>query len=361
MGERRIYEWETTSEKYTEDQVANILNELAIDVVEETTTNYLCLCPFHGNSNSPALSVSKTSGLWMCFNPSCEKTGNMLSLVKSITNLTDFPAIRMIKKFKAPDNGNAYVGVKNILNRKKDFPQFSQEVVDRMVDDFWKNQEAIDYMLNRGFNEETLRVFSVGFSEKKQLVVIPMHDYDGNPVGVIGRSIVGKTFDNSKKLPTSRTLFNIHRAKKISDRLIIVESSMDALRLTQAGFPCVVALCGGFFTDYHIEQINKYFSTVIIATDFDDINKHKYEDCKKCENKCMGHNPGRVLGEKISNSLKNKTIKWAAFDDGVIYPHNAKDPGELSDSEIKKVFSKPLSSYQYDVDWKKNYPELFIM
>lgn len=359
MGKRGIYEWETSPEKYSEDQIAGVLNEIGIDIIEETTTNYLCLCPYHGNNNSPALSVSKTEGLWMCFNPSCEKAGNLIRLVKDVGKLNDFPALRLINRFKQIGLEDSYSKVKSILNNKKEFPKFSQEVLDRMVNDFWKNREAIDYMRGREFSKKTLIDFKIGFSHKKQSVVIPMHDQFGDPVGVIGRTIKQKTYENSKKLPTSRTLFNIHRAKKIGDTVIIVESSMDAMKITQAGFPCVVALCGGFFTEYHKEQINKYFTTVVIATDFDE--PQIYDKCVKCKSSCRGHNPGRSLGQKISSTLKNKTVKWAAYDDGIIYPHEAKDPGELTEVEIQKLFLNPLSSYQYDVVWRKEYPDLFIV
>lgn len=83
--------------------------------------------------------------------------------------------------------------------------------------------------------------FDLGYSKNMDMVTVPVHSPDGTPIGLVGRSIKGKSFKNSTNLPKSKTLFNIHRAKKIGDHVIVVESSFDAIRVHQAGFPNVVA------------------------------------------------------------------------------------------------------------------------
>ncbi len=75
---------------------------------------------------------------------------------------------------------------------------------------------------------EASSYFELGYSENMGMVTVPVHSPDGMAIGIVGRSIEGKAFKNSTNLPKSKTLFNIHRAKKIGDQVIVVESSFDA-------------------------------------------------------------------------------------------------------------------------------------
>jgi DNA primase len=147
------------------------------------------------------------------------------------------------------------------------------------------------------------------------------------PVGIIGRSIEGKKFKNSDNLPRSLTMFNIHNAKKVSPTIIVCESSFDAIRIHQAGYPNVVATLGGGISKENIKNLNRYSSSIIIATDADEA--------------------GRKLGMEIANKLSNKNISWASFDEGILYPHNAKDVGDLTDQEIKQCIKNAISHFEY--------------
>jgi DNA primase len=65
--------------------------------------------------------------------------------------------------------------------------------------------------------DETLGYFRIGYSAKRDAIMVPMHNPDGLPIGVIGRSIAGKDFKNSKGLPKNKTAWNFHRAKREGD------------------------------------------------------------------------------------------------------------------------------------------------
>lgn len=349
--------WKTDSEKYSESQIISVLSDINIEIVGDTRTNYLCLCPFHENDNTPALSVSIETGLFMCFNPSCGESGNLIQLIRKKTGLDYFPALRLIAKYKNSD----YVASRRSLDLTKDvFPTFNQAVLNDMYDNYWGSIEAQTYMKSRKFSDSTMEFFKVGYSKKRELIAVPMHDKKGNPVGVIGRSIKEKRFDNSVGLPTSRTLFNLHRALRSGDEVIVVEASFDAMRAHQAGFPCVVALCMGTLSPYHIELLDMYFDKIVIATDFDDYNKYKRENCTKCKGLCKGHNPGRMLGHQISEKLGHKRIKWASHSYGMIYPSGAKDYGDMSDDDIRLTIENSVTNFEYN-RWKKFLPELAIL
>jgi len=310
----------------------------------------LAYCPFHNNTDSPAFALDKEKGLWTCFNPSCGESGTLDSLLRSLKGLNPFEAARVILKYKEETLGTIAERLSAIREKAPEFVEFPSEPVERMSDALWlpENDKAREYLIvKRGFHHETLQYFGVGYSAKQDMTVVPMHDPNGMLVGFIGRSIEGKIFKNTNNLPKSKTAWNFHRAKKHGETVIIVESSFDAMRIHQAGYPNVIALLGGHVTSYHLEQINKTFSTVIIMTDFD--KKMYRPNCRKCAGlrECAGHRPGRELGWSIARGLPNKTIKWAAWDETCVYPHDAKDAGDMTGDEIRHVLSNAMSNFNY--------------
>ena len=180
-----------------------------------------------------------------------------------------------------------------------------------------------------------------------------MYNAKGLPIGVIGRTASSeqKAFKNSKGLPTSKTLWNIHNAKRTGDTVIVCEASFDGMKIAQAGYPNVVACLGGNFSEYHEQQLGMYFSRIIIMTDFDDKEKHRYVNCRKCMVKglqtCVGHNPGRALGQKIADKMKGKQILWAAYDHKIIFPDGAKDADDSGTPAVRQCIKNAVSNMEY--------------
>lgn len=352
--------WEDDYEVYTESQVEGVLEHCGVEVVSDTTTHFLAYCPFHGNTDSPAFAIDKTKGLWTCFNPSCALSGNLENLVARTTGGSRFQILRTILKYRNTHSTPFSDRLKAAMETPPDFVEFPQSALDAMADGFF-GSEGHRYMTERGFEDETLKHFGVGYSEKMRMVVVPMHDDKGTAIGLIGRTPShkeeDKRFKNSKGLPKAKTAWNIHRAKKTGDTVIIVEASFDAMRVHQAGYPNVIALLGGHVTQYHLNQIGRYFSKVIIMTDFD--KKIKRPNCRTCSNvqfkhgevPCLGHRPGRELGRSIAKGLPNKKVLWAAYDDHCVYPHNAKDAGDMTDDEIRQCLKNSVSNFTYSL-WK---------
>lgn len=355
-GRRDSSGWSDYS-AYEPNQVAATLHRIGVEVNSETQHDFLCFCPFHGNKNTTSFSVSKTSGAFICFNGSCDESGTLLSLVKRLGGHDDFAALRLIHSAKR-DEVSQVERIKKIAEANVELPPFSQDKLDEMYTAFWENYDAVQYMTEeRGFTEDTLEYFKIGYSTPKEMLTVPMHDAKGTPLGIIGRpaSTINKRFQNSKKLPVSKTLWNVHRAKAAGSEVVVNEASFDSMRVHQSGYPCVVACLGGYLSPYHIEQLDRYFEAIIIMTDFDKKEKYMYENCKKClklgSNLCMGHNPGRDLGLTIAKELSHKRIYWASYQDGMVYPHDAKDAGDMEDHEIAQCIKNRTSNYVYN-SWK---------
>lgn len=355
MEGRGDYSGERDTAIYSSAQIESVLNAIGVEVRGETENDFLCYCPFHGNRHTPSFSVSRTHGSYVCFNPSCRLQGTFIELVKQIGELDEFPARRLIIQQKKADEVGWADRVKKALKPLDPFAEFSQDKLDKLEAYLWGAPEVVKYLEDdRKFTDETLRFFHIGYSPKKKMVTVPMHDIKGRPIGVVGQRASNdaeKVFKNSKKLPTSKTLWNIHRAKRCGDTVILCESSLDAMRIHQSGYPNVVACLGGNFSAYHAEQISRIFSTVVLMTDFDKRGDHIYPGCRICGkeglNLCKGHNPGRDLGKRIVELFPQKKILWASYDDKRVYPHGAKDAGDMSDEEIRQCLHNAVPDFVY--------------
>jgi len=312
---------------YTPAHVKAVVKSLGIEIVGETNNDFLCYCPFHSNRHTSSFSVSREKGAYICFNPACGEAGTLNELVKKILNKNEYETIRYIASKEAESVENFDEVMANMFEDKPEFNEFPQETLDQLYNRLGASEDAKAYLISRGINEQSMHDFKLGYSENMDMVITPVHSPDGIPIGLVGRSIKDKAFKNSTNLAKSKTLFNIHRAKKIGGHVIIVQSNFDAIRIHQAGFPNVVATLGGFLSIEQQNLLNRYFNKITIMTDAD--------------------LAGRELGLSIANKLRNKDILWASYEYGKIYPHDAKDAGDMTDEEIVACIKNSVSDIEY--------------
>ena len=315
------------STQYAPNHIKSIVKALGLDVVAEPGNEVMFYCPFHSNRHTASCCINKSSGAWLCFNPSCGESGTLIELVRRVLHKNDFEAMRFISAQEKEVLNNFDEVMAGIFEEKPDFEEFPEETLKGLYNGLVGSEKAKDYFKSRGIDMSSMAHFSLGYSEKQNMVTVPVHSPDGIPIGIVGRSIEGKSFKNSTNLPKSKTLFNVHRAKRIGSNVIVVESSFDAIRVHQAGFPNVVATLGGFLSTEQHGILNRYFNRVIVMTDAD--------------------LAGRELGLSIANRLKNKDLLWASHEYGKIYPHDAKDAGDMTDEEIKNCIKNAVSDIEY--------------
>jgi len=341
----RTDEREISSTVYPPGYIERILSRLEIGIRHTQTDQVNALCPFHQDS-APSFTVNTTSGLYYCFAASCAQTGTIQDLIQRIKGYNPFEAMRFMKKVELDPQESFMSELEFLIKSEELFEAFPHSVLNDLEDGL--GDRAIEYMVGRGISLETLKAFKVGYSAKKDMVALPLHSHDGTPVGIVGRSIEGKRFQYSNNTPIAKVWFNLNRARKISSTAIIVEASFDALKVHEAGFPNVVAILGGSVSPYKMDLLNKYFDRIIIMTDNDPIKFHPKCLNHKCKGsgRCLGHNAGREAGESIANRFKREVL-WAVYDDDNIYPNGAKDPGEMTKSEISVTINNAITDYEY--------------
>jgi DNA primase len=345
MGLQRGLEWPTDQEVYNESQIAAVLEEIGIEVKGETENVFMCLCPFHSNFHSPAMVVSKYKGLYYCNNGGCGARGNLKKLIAECrADMDTFAINRMLNKYKEDVD---FLEARRMRVEEFKFEPYTKHDLKELRSAF-PNSPAHEYMRGRGFTDDTLKYFDVGYSKLDPLnmAVVPVHDPDGMEIGFVGRSIVDKRFQNSDRIPKSKTLFNYHNAKKTGGTVIVSESSFDTMAIHQAGYPNAVATLGSSLSNNQRELLGRTFDTIINLTDWDFA--------------------GRKLGQQIEDKFRNKTVKWAALDDGY-YPRLSeekmcKDAAEMNEElgpeAIRQVLRSAMSPLNYHAQIDKAGEEL---
>jgi DNA primase len=248
---------------YTKEQIKRILAGTGIDIASEVDSDYIIFCPYHNNHHTPAGEIDKTKGTFFCF--SCRKIADLVEFVMHTSGRTYFESVRFIKSKEQEQDLERQISQQ--LVHKPEFTLFDELVLKRLHNNLLSFERAKEYLKYRKINSHSWSKFSLGYSEKQDMVTIPVHSPDNLPIGFVGRSIEGKEFKNTPGLPKSKTLFNLNRVKT-SSRVYVVESSFDAIRLDQVGFPAVATL-GATISNAQVDLLQKYFNDIIVIADND--------------------------------------------------------------------------------------------
>jgi DNA primase len=249
---------------YTAEQIKRVLIGSGIEIMNEIDSDYIIFCPFHNNSRTPAGEVDKVTGIFFCF--ACQKVADLIEVVMDNSGRSYFEAARFIKSKETL--ADLTYDIEKQLQEKPEYVQYDELIIKRLNNQALESPRAMRYYAGRLITEESVKKFSLGFSEKQDMVTIPVASPDGMTIGFVGRSVEGKEFKNTPGLPKSKTLFNLHRVKT-SDRVYVVESSFDAIRLDQVGLPAVATL-GSMVSNIQMDLLKKYFNNIILLADNDD-------------------------------------------------------------------------------------------
>lgn len=289
---------------YTASQVKRVLAGSGVTVEKEAESEYIVFCPFHSNHRTPAGEINKYSGLFFCF--SCGKTADLIELVMHFSNRTYFESVRFIKSKEIETDILSEINSK--LVQKEEWAEFDMSIVQRLHEQALLSERAKEYFIKRKITKESVIKFKLGYSENQDMICIPVQNNDGLCVGFVGRSIEGKDFKNTPKLPKSKVLFNLNRVKA-APKVYVVESSFDVIRLDQVGIPAVATL-GANVSSKQIDLLQKYFSDINIIADNDEA--------------------GGNMKEKIVERLNgNVTV--------VNLDKKYKDIGDMTDEEISNI------------------------
>jgi len=255
------------------------LAEQHLSVVLKSGREWMCRCPHH-EDRSPSLQFNVEKGLWVCF--SCGRKGNARSLFGREAENTDeniemlLSRIEMIEKADKTPPTRSVALAESIL-RRYNFPT-----------DYWT--------VERGFTEETVKAFQLGFDPIAGTPVIPVRDVNGDLLGVIRRMLnntkYGPKYMYPKGFPRGESLFASWLVAKMdTNHVVLTEGSADAMSVWEAGYPAL-AIYGSSITQHQGRLLRRLgIDSVTLFFDNDDAGRHvvhtstgAYDPaCTKCQ------------------------------------------------------------------------------
>ncbi len=305
----------TVEEIKEASQVEEVVSEFVS--LKKRGANMIGLCPFH-NEKTPSFYVSPTKGLYKCFG--CGKAGNAIGFLMEHEQFTYPEALRYLaKKYSIPIEE-----IHDEEGKQKKLLHDSLYIVmqfanDYFINNLWERPEGrnigLSYFKERGFREDTVKEFELGFSldsydhflnlakakgyqvdylkrlglvkEKNERVydffrdrvMFPIHNLSGKVIAFGAR-----TLKKDKKIPKylnspetdiyvkSKVLYGIYQARRAinqEDNCYLVEGYTDVISMHQAGIKNVVASSGTSLTVDQIRLIKRYTPNVHILYDGD--------------------------------------------------------------------------------------------
>ena len=307
----------------TIDRILDAAN--IVDVVSDFVTlrkrgvNYVGLCPFH-DDKTPSFYVSPAKNICKCF--ACGEGGTAVHFIMKHEQMGYLDALRYLAK-----KYNIEIHERELTDREK---QIRSERESLFIVNAWAQQyftsmlhEHIDgrnigmrYFAERGFREDTIRKFQLGYSleqrdalyqealkrgykkeylEKTGLiiayddgrvsdrfrgrVIFPVHSLSGKVVAFGGR-VLKKDEKTAKYVNSpeseiyhkSNELYGIYFAKQAivkADRCFLVEGYTDVISMHQAGVENVVASSGTALTHGQIRLIHRFTNNITVLYDGD--------------------------------------------------------------------------------------------
>ncbi len=281
-------------------------------------------CPFHKETDA-SFTVSPDKGIFYCFG--CHATGDVISFVAKAENLVPMEAAKQLIEthgLKVPDellrmHGSSGKAVEN----KSSYFSVHKCVAQWAHDQLRQSPHAYDYIKSRGFSEEMINAFMIGFfpggtrsvngllavcmkenvlakdlveagifyeSNKTQLrspfedrIIFPITDAMNRFCGFGGRIFIAHDerakYYNSKESPffiKGSLLFGYSAAKKsMQERkaVFLVEGYTDAVMMAQYGYTNVVATLGTACTKEHLKLLSRSVDVVYVLYDGDNAGR----------------------------------------------------------------------------------------
>ena len=327
--------------------------------------NMLGNCPFH-DEKTPSFTVSPAKGIYKCFG--CGKGGNSVNFVMDHEHFSYPEALKFLAS-----KYNIYIEEQERTPEQEEAAndRESMYIVSNIANEYFQNQLfngdegraiGLSYFKERGFREDTLKKFQLGYSPEKSdafsahalkegykleflektgltipkesrnydrfrgRVMFPIHSLSGRILGFGGRilksNVKAAKYLNSPEseiYSKSKVLYGMFQAKNSivkKDRCLLVEGYTDVVSMHQSGIENVVASSGTSLTVDQIKLVKRFTNNITLLFDGDAAGL-----------KAALRGVNLILQEGLN-------VKVVTFPDG-------EDP----DSYAKKVSSEELENY----------------
>lgn len=293
-----------------EDKIREVKNSADIvEVVSEAVSlkragkNYLGLCPFH-SEKTPSFTVSPDKQIFHCFG--CSEGGSVINFVMRHEGLSFPEAVRKLAgrygveiplRSMSPEQKRRFSERESLLDVNRKAAEFYR----KSLQEHPGGQHAMRYLTHRGFDDETIKRFSLGYAPKRwdaltlffrryripastvekaglilpgksgrghydrfrDRIIFPIFNPSQSVIGFGGRVLDDSLpkYLNSPETPLfnkRRSLYGIDRARQAcrqTGTVYVVEGYFDLLALHQHLFANSVATLGTALTSEHVQTL----------------------------------------------------------------------------------------------------------
>lgn len=303
-----------------------------VDVVSEfvslrkSGTSYKGLCPFH-DDRTPSFSVSPSRGVYKCF--SCGKAGNAVNFIMEHEQMTYPDALKWLARKYGIE-----VKERELSDEEREQENERESIFivnewaatyfhDVLFDDPDGQAIGMAYFRSRGFRDDIIRKFRLGYAPAKRDVMLgvarkkgykdtflvksglcgqrengtlyerfsgrvmfPWIGVSGKVTAFGGRLLDSRTKGVNQKYVNSpdssvyhkdHELYGIYQAKKAISRedcVYMVEGYTDVIAMHQCGIENVVANSGTALSTYQIKLLRRFTSNIVLLYDGDEAGIH---------------------------------------------------------------------------------------
>ncbi|MCB0635481.1 MAG: DNA primase [Lewinella sp.] len=277
-------------------------------------SNMIGLCPFH-NEKTPSFNVNPARNIYKCFG--CGRGGDPVNFLMEHEHLSFPEALRWLARhygieIEEVELTPEQAAEQQLADSLYITNEFARDYFQRQLFDTDRGRSVgLSYFKKRGFREETIRKFGLGYAPRggtdllqaaelaghkrdmleqagltkngrdffRDRVQFAIHNLSGKVIGFGGR-ILQQNVKAPKYINTpeteiynkSKVLYGIYFAKQAirrEDECILTEGYTDVISLHQAGIENVVASSGTALTTEQIRLIKRYTPNVRILFDGD--------------------------------------------------------------------------------------------
>ena len=269
--------------------------------------NYWGCCPFH-NEKTPSFSVNEEKGFYHCFG--CGEHGDIISFTMKSNNMEFIPAITELANMAGIKMPDFKPKNPDIAKREESLFDICEKAAQTFSEKLFTpdGAHALEYVRKRGFSDDMIKKYRIGYAPKNNIIankfanskflidsglcrrgdyglydffrdklMFPIFNANGKIVAFSGRSLDGS---EPKYINTSdtdifhkrKTVFGLNFARDAihrSNRSIIVEGQIDAIKMQTGGFPETVAPLGTALTEDHIALLCKSNRNIVFCFDGD--------------------------------------------------------------------------------------------
>lgn len=295
----------------------NIVDVISQHVhLSKAGTNYLGLCPFHGEK-TPSFNVNSQKQFYYCFG--CGKSGDVFKFLEDYKDIPFREAVKEVADIAGIPLEIDTRPVQDYPNQAiYDLHNQAARIYHTVLTATEEGAKAREYLLNRGISDEIIEKFNIGLSlsdndflyqsvkqkfEESVLtnsglitfaenrifdsfrgrIMFPLNNEHGQVIAFSGRiwrseDLDNKTlakYKNSTTTPIfnkSEALYNLDRAAKSikkTHEVYLMEGFMDVIAAYENGVSNAVASMGTALTEVHVRKLRSYAHKFILVYDGD--------------------------------------------------------------------------------------------